>query len=121
MIWAFDSRGLLRDLEGADDTALDQAPFGVIAMSRDGVVSSYNAFESRLSSLSPGGVIGLHFFSAVEPCTNNFMVALRFEDEDVLDATRDDVFTLRMKPTPVRLRLLKNPEARRMYLLVQRT
>jgi photoactive yellow protein len=121
VIWAFDARGLLRDLEGADDAALDQAPFGVIAMARDGVVTSYNAFESRLAGLSPGRVIGRHFFSAVAPCTNNFMVAQRFADEDELDASLDYVFTLRMKPTPVRLRLLKNTEARRMYIVVQRT
>jgi len=47
------------------------------------------------------------------------MVAQRFENEPALDAVIDYVFTLRMKTTSVKLRLLKQPERRRMYLLVQ--
>jgi photoactive yellow protein len=68
----------------------------------------------------PANVIGRHFFSAVAPCTNNFMVAYRFETEPALDAVTDYVFTLRMQPTAVRLRLLKQPLRRLMYLVVER-
>jgi hypothetical protein len=39
----------------------------------------------------------------------------------VLDAVIDYVFTLRMQPTKVKLRLLKQPGRRRMYLVVERT
>jgi photoactive yellow protein len=115
----FTEPGLLDRLEGADDSVLDEVPFGIIAMTADGVVMSYNAAESRLAGLSPAKVIGRHFFSEVAPCTNNFMVAQRFENEPVLDAVIDYVFTLRMKTTNVRLRLLKQPVRRRMYLLVE--
>ena len=118
--WLFDQDDLLQVLEAASHEALEAAPFGVIGMERDGTVSQYNAAESRLAGLSPGRVLGRHFFSAVAPCTNNFMVAQRFETEPALDAIIDYVFTLRMRPTAVRLRLLKGPGARRMYLLVQR-
>ena len=118
--WAFDQIGLMTELEAAQDDALQSASFGLIAMSPDGVVRLYNAAESRLAGLSPDKVVGRHFFSAVAPCTNNYMVAHRFESEPVLDDIIDYVFTLRMKPTPVRLRLLKRPGARDMYLLVQR-
>jgi len=107
-------------LEGADDDALDTVPFGVVAMTEEGVVSSYNVAESRLTGLTPAKVVGRHFFSAVAPCTNNFMVAHRFETEPVLDAVVDYVFTLRMQPTKVKLRLLKQPGRRRMYLVVER-
>jgi photoactive yellow protein len=119
--WSFTEPGLLDQLEAADDTALDSAPFGVIAMAEDGAVTSYNAAESRLSGLTSAKVVGRHFFSAVAPCTNNFMVAYRFETEAVLDAVIDYVFTLRMQPTKVKLRLLKQPGRRRMYLVVERT
>jgi len=105
---------LLDRLEAADDTALNALPFGVVAMSEDGVVSSYNLAESRLSGLSPANVVGRNFFSSVAPCTNNFLVAYRFETEPALDAV-----TLRIKPVAVRLRLLKQPERRRMYLAVE--
>jgi photoactive yellow protein len=116
----FTEPGLLDRLDVAGDAALDTAPFGIIAMAENGTVTSYNAAESRLTGLSPAKVIGRHFFSAVAPCTNNFMVAYRFETEPVLDAVIDYVFTLRMQPTKVRLRLLRQPGRRRMYLVVER-
>ena len=51
---------------------------------------------------------------------NNFMVAQRFEDEAEIDDVIDYVLTLRMRPTPVRLRLLKSAAASRRYILIQR-
>jgi hypothetical protein len=45
-------------------------------------------------------------------------VAFRFENEPVLDAIIDYVFTFRMKPTAVKLRLLRQ-NGRRMYLAVE--
>jgi photoactive yellow protein len=117
---SFTASDLLDQLEGMDDAALDTMPFGVIAMAADGVVTSYNAAESRLAGLSPASTVGRHFFSAGAPCTNNFMVAQRFETEPAIDAIIDYVFTLRMRPTSVRLRLLKQPGRRRMYLVVER-
>jgi photoactive yellow protein len=118
--WSFTASNLLDRLEAADDAALDAAPFGIVAMTEDGVVTGYNAAESRLSGLTPARVISRHFFSAVAPCTNNFMVASRFETEPALDAIIDYVFTLRMQPTKVRLRLLKHPGRLRIYLAVER-
>jgi photoactive yellow protein len=120
MGWAFNDPGLLAKLEAADDTTLDTAPFGVVAMAIDGKVTSYNAAESRLSGLSPSSVIGRHFFSDVAPCTNNYLVAHRFETEPTLDISIDYVFTLRMRPTSVRLRLLNQPGHQRMFLVVER-
>lgn len=110
---------LLDRLEAADDAALDAAPFGVVGMDKDNVVELYNAAESRIAGLSRDRAVGRPFFDAVAPCMNNFMVSQRFLDEDAIDAAIDYVLTLRMKPTRVRLRLLKAPAARRRYLLVQ--
>jgi photoactive yellow protein len=118
--WNFTDPSLFDRLEAADDSALDTAPFGVVAMTEDGVVTSYSAAESRLSGLTPAKVVGRRFFSDVAPCANNFMVAHRFETEPALDALVDYVFTLRMQPTKVRLRLLKQPNGRRNYLVVER-
>ena len=115
----FTNTGLMDQLEAADDAALDALSFGVIAMSEDGTVTSYNITESRLSGLTRESVVGRNFFSSVAPCTNNFLVAHRFETEPVLDAVIDYVFTTFMKPTAVRLRLLKQPARRRMYLAVE--
>jgi len=110
----------LADLDGLSPAQLDELPFGVIGMSADGIARLFNAAESRLSGLSPASVIGADFFQTVAQCMNNFMVAQRFEDEAELDATIDFVLTLRMRPTPVRLRMLKGVAAQRRYILIQR-
>jgi photoactive yellow protein len=111
--------GLLSELEAANAAMLDALPFGVIGMAVDGTVTSYNAAESHLSGLTPASVIGRHFFSAVAPCTNNFIVAHRFETEPDIDDIINYVFTLRMRPTKVRLRLLKQTGNAHMFLVVE--
>ena len=118
---SFTDSGLMDWLELADEAALDALPFGVVAMADDGTVMSYNRAESQLSGLASASVIGRHFFSQVAPCTNNFMVAYRFETEPILDAVIDYVFTFIMQPTAVKLRLLKQPGRRHMYLVVARS
>jgi hypothetical protein len=47
------------------------------------------------------------------------MVAGRFEEDEPVDETIDDVFTLRMKPTRVRLRILKGSRSKFQFLAVQ--
>lgn len=116
----FDDENLIRELETCSDEALDAADFGVVAMSPDGNVVAYNEWESKMGGLTPSAVIGRHFFQSVAPCTNNFMVAHRFETEAELDAILDYTFTYRVLPTKVRLRLLRTASAKRMYLLVER-
>jgi photoactive yellow protein len=118
---SFRSPALFDWLEAADANALDALPFGLIAMALDGMVEHYNTAESRQARLIPERVVGRHFFTAVAPCTDNFMVAHRFETEPGLDAVIDYTFTFRMAPQAVRLRLLKRPGARRMYLAVERS
>lgn len=117
----FDDANLLDQLLASPDAQLQDTAFGVIGMDADHQVVVYNRTESTFSGLLPERVVGRHFFSEVAPCTNNFMVAQRFEDEAEFDATIDYVFTLKMKPTPVKLRLLKRPGAAMRFLVVQRT
>lgn len=116
----FDQPGILDLLEQASPEDLDAAGFGIVRMGPDGVVRAYNRAESALSGLSPDKVLGRHFFTDVAPCTNNFMVAQRFLDQATLDQTIDYVFTFRIKPTAVRLRLLRSPATASMYLLVEK-
>jgi photoactive yellow protein len=115
----FDDIDVYDQLMSTSDDELQDTTFGVVAMDTDHRVVFYNHTESTRAGLTPEKVVGRHFFSEVAPCTNNFMVAQRFETEDELDATIDYVFTLRMKPTPVRLRLLARPDEERRFLLVR--
>ena len=117
---SFDSPDLLDRLEAMSGVQLDQLTFGVIGFDRDEQVTAYNAAESAMAGIEPKRVIGFHLFTEVAPCTNNYLVAERYRELDELDEQLDYVFTLRMQPTPVRLRLLASPKANRRYLVVSR-
>jgi photoactive yellow protein len=110
----------LSELVEMDAERLDRVPFGVIGFTSDATVTAYNATESRNAGLSPKRVLGKHFFEEVAPCMNNFMVAQRFDDEDALDDILPYVLTLRMRPTPVRLRLLKAAGCVTRFVLIER-
>lgn len=111
---------ILTYLEKASASEMDALGFGVVRMKADGTVTLYNAYESALSGLKAEQVVGRNYFEQVAPCTNNYMVAQRFLDEAELDAVIPYVFSFRLKPMAVRLRMLKSPTAKGMYLLVER-
>lgn len=101
-------------------SVVDELPFGVVGLSSDGLVKIYNASESRLAGLPSAKVVGNNFFNNIAQCMNNFMVAQRFLDEPELDDTIDFVLTLRMRPTPVNLRLLQTAGAALHFVLIHR-
>lgn len=110
----------IHEIARAEPEELDGLPFGVIGFAPDGLVETYSAAEGRMAGLTPERVRGKHLFTCVAPCMNNFMVAHRFEQEAELDQTIDYVLTLRMRPTPVKIRMLKSAAAERRFLLIQR-
>lgn len=110
----------LADLQAMRPDDCNQLPFGVIGLDRSGVAQLYNATEARMAGLSPDKVIGSDFFGAVAQCMNNYLVAQRFADEAELDTIIPYVLTLRMRPTPVRMRLLASPSAPLRYILIAR-
>jgi len=110
----------IEQLDGMDQPSRDALPFGVVGLSADTIVQSYNATEARMSGLDPATVMGVPFFDAVAQCMNNFMVAQRFEDEPEIDDIVPYVLTLRMRPTRVRLRLLASAAVARRYVLIER-
>jgi photoactive yellow protein len=107
-------------LDVAESAFLDTLTFGVVGLDAAGRTQVYNVTESRNAALSRESVIDEEFFLTTGICMNNFLVAQRFEDEPVLDVTLDYVLTFKMRPTPVKLRLLKQPGGRLHYILIQR-
>ena len=110
----------LARLDAMSTEQVDALPYGVIGLAADGTTEVYSAMESKLAGIPRSIVIGWQYFAETAQCMNNFMVAQRFEDEAEIDDVIDYVLTLRMRPTPVRLRLLKSAAASRRYLLIQR-
>ncbi len=60
--------GLHHWLDEASDAELDQLPFGVIGMDRDGRACRYNQYEVRMARFEPAEVIGRKFFEEIGRC-----------------------------------------------------
>ena len=107
------------NLDAMSDEDLDALEYGVVKMDLSGNVTGYNKAESDAAGFTKDRVLGRNFLEEVAPCTNNFMVAERFRSEDELSDEIDYVFTLRMRPTPVKLQMLKSASSSSMYLIVR--
>jgi photoactive yellow protein len=107
-------------LDMPDTAHLDTLPFAVIGLSASGITETYNETAERYGGMQREAVLGHAFFMEAGLCMNNFLVSQRFDDEPELDAILDYILTYRMRPTPVKLRLLRRPDLRRRYLLIKR-
>ena len=114
------SKVSLAALDALTAEQFDALPYGVVGLGAKGEVEIYNATESRMAGLPAEPVLGTDFFLNTAQCMNNYMVAQRLADEPELDASLDYVLTFRMRPTPVRLRMLRSASGLRRYLLIQR-
>ncbi len=115
----FASPNLLNWLEGQTSEQLDEAPFGIVRMTRDGIVVAYCKSESHITGIAPEYAIGKYYFTQIAPCANNMMVAARYALPS-LDEELDYILTYVCDPVKVRLRLLKSPESQYQYFVVNR-
>ena len=98
---------------------LDTLNFGIIGFDDAAKVVIYNAFEASSAALRQERVLGKNLFLEIAPCLNNAMVAQRFENEPELDVIISYVLALRMRPIPVRMRLLKKMDNSTRFLLIE--
>ena len=115
----FSDPALLDWLEQQTNEQLDAAPFGVVRMTREGVVVAYCKSESHLTGISRDYAVGKYYFTQIAPCANNMMVAAKYVQPS-LDEELDYILTYVSEPAKVRLRLLKSPDSRYQYFLVNR-
>ncbi|MEL6699059.1 MAG: photoactive yellow protein [Bacteroidota bacterium] len=120
-IISFDQKNIYPHLDAASAEELDKAEFGIVRLGSGGRIEYMNRYEATLAKLKQEDTMGKHFFTQVAPCTNNFLVAEKYKAEaGSRDETMDYIFTYRVKPTKVKLRLLTNPQNQYQYLLVKR-
>ncbi|MEM7511659.1 MAG: photoactive yellow protein [Bacteroidota bacterium] len=118
----FSDKDIFPVLEKSSPQEFDEMDFGVVQMDLQGTIKAYNKYESELAHITQSEAIGKNFFTQIAPCTNNFMVATKFIDaKENRDEVLDYMFTYRIKPTKVRLRLIIHPEEANQYLLVSQT
>lgn len=116
----FQSSDIVSFLSESNSKTINDVEFGVIGFDNDGVIQLYNDVEEELSGLSKEKVLEKHLFTHVAPCMNNHLVANRFAKEEQIDEVIPYVFSLKIKPMPVTLRLLKQHELPLNYILVHR-
>ncbi len=114
----FDSPGILEWLDEQPNEILDNVNFGVVKMNKSGTVVFYNKAEALITGVKSENTIGKHFFTQVAPCTNNFLVAEKFNNTN-LDEQVQYIFTYVTQPIPVILRLLKG-DCDNQYMLVKK-
>ncbi|MGK0407613.1 MAG: photoactive yellow protein [Roseivirga sp.] len=111
---------LFQLLEDFDNQDFDNFNFGIIKMNKQGDIQAYNKYEADLAANDQQQVLGKNFFTQIAPCTNNFLVAEKYSNlTEELDETLDYIFTYRMRPTAVTLRLLSNSISTNQYLIVR--
>ncbi|TAE24270.1 MAG: photoactive yellow protein [Cytophagales bacterium] len=116
---AFSDPNLLEWLEQQSNEQLDDASFGVVRMTRDGIVEAYCKSESHITGISPAYAVGKYYFTQIAPCANNVMIAAKYARPH-LDEELDYILTYVCDPVRVRLRLLKSPDSTYQYFLVNR-
>ncbi|QIP15968.1 photoactive yellow protein [Spirosoma aureum] len=116
-ILTFSDQDLLESLEQQTHEQVEEAPFGLVRMSREGIVVAYGKLESYITGISKEYALGKYYFTQIAPCANNRMIAAKFA-QPALDEELDYILTYVSEPVKVRLRLLKSPTSRYQYFLV---
>lgn len=116
---SFSDQDLLELLEQQTNEQVEEAPFGLVRMSREGVVVAYGKSESHITGITKEYALGKYYFTQIAPCANNRMIAAKYAQSS-LDEELDYILTYICEPVKVRLRLLKSPASRYQYFLVDR-
>lgn len=102
---------LISKIPAIDRGTADAQPYGVVQVDDQGVIKLYNKWESEMAGVPISVAEGSNFFTQVAACTNNRLVYGKFKDgvtRNELDTEFNYTFTYKMKPTNVRIRLLRH-------------
>lgn len=113
----FSDPALLDWLDRQTDEQLDEAPFGIVRMNREGIVVAFCKSESHITGITQEYALGKYYFTQIAPCANNWLIAAKYAQPE-LDEELDYMLTYVYKPVRVQLRLLKSSQSRYQYFLV---
>ena len=112
------------ELAAVSADVADRLDFGFIRMDDEGTVEVYNKWEMDLADMHRSEVINRNFFTQVAPCTHNrlFFHSLKeaTDNKEGIDTRLSYTFTYRMKPTPVDIRMVRDSERLKFYMLIRR-
>jgi len=117
----FNQEDLASALSKAKPALLNNADFGIIELSSSGEVLFFNQHELNSTGLTQREVKDKNLFTQLVPSTDNYMVSHKYRavanTSLPIDETIDYVLTYQLKPTSVKLRLLKQDN--RQWLCVK--
>ena len=101
----------------------DLCPFGCVQVDDAGRVLTYNRYLSEMSGVSAKQAAGKNYFTQVNPCTNNPMFYGAFK-RGVAAGQMDEhfayLFTHQMRPTPVKVHLVRDGLTKANWIFVKK-
>jgi photoactive yellow protein len=120
---SFVPENILQKLATLRRAEADEQDFGIVKVDDAGVIQLYNKYESELAGIEPKDAEGKNFFTQVAPCTNNRLFYGRFKDGvagDNLNVALPYTFTYKMRPTNVKIHLLRDKPSKTNWVFVKR-
>lgn len=119
----FNSNALKRKLASMSQKDMDELSFGAVEIDEKGKILRYNKAEGEITGRDPKEVIGQNFFKDVAPCTDSDEFAGKFSDgvkKGSLDTIFEYTFDYKMRPTKVKVHMIKSPSDDTYWIFVKR-
>jgi photoactive yellow protein len=114
---------ILGSLNSLSRDSADARDFGIVKVDESGVIQLYNKYESDLAGVPIANAEGKNFFTQVAICTNNRLFYGKFKEgvgKGSLDSTFYYVFTYKMKPTNVVIRLYRDQNSGTNWIFIKK-
>jgi len=119
----FNSRDLEESLGTLTQEDMDALSFGAVEVDRNGVILRYNRAEGEITGRNPRDTLGKNFFKEVAPCTDSVEFSGRFAagvKDGNLNAMFEYTFDYEMRPTKVKVQLIKGSANNSFWIFVKR-
>lgn len=114
---------ILGSLENLSRESADSKNYGVVKVDDAGIIQLYNKYESELAGVLVANAEGKNFFTQVAICTNNRLFYGKFKEgigKGQLDTTFYYVFTYKMKPTNVIIRIYRDSATKTNWIFIKK-
>lgn len=122
-VFSFGSAEAVKAVGSMSEKELDGLAFGAIKLDEKGTILTYNAAEGAITGRDPKAVLGKNFFKDVAPCTATPEFKGKFDDgvkSGNLNALFEYTFNYNMKPTKVKVQMMKAVVGDGYYIFVKR-
>ncbi|MGM0534394.1 MAG: photoactive yellow protein [Campylobacterota bacterium] len=119
----FNSGALKKKLGSMSQRDMDELSFGAVEIDRNGKILRYNKAEGQITGRDPKEVIGQNFFKDVAPCTDSHEFGGKFNEgvrKGSLDTIFEYTFDYKMRPTKVKVHMIKDPGNNSYWIFVKR-